>query len=112
MAAHYVLGLTLERTSHVRKCPRCNEAPPQSLLFGSVLTVSGTSMSGELSTFAMLMDHIPRCPYSWYVTQLLDRVVHVFEELILEAGLLRGFSRSTWGCGVFILHGSTPSSCY
>jgi hypothetical protein len=28
MAAHRVLGLTLERVSHVRKCPQCNEAPP------------------------------------------------------------------------------------
>jgi hypothetical protein len=27
MAAHRVLGLPAERTSHVRKCPRCNEAP-------------------------------------------------------------------------------------
>jgi hypothetical protein len=27
MAAHRVLGLTAERASHVRKCPRCNEAP-------------------------------------------------------------------------------------
>jgi hypothetical protein len=24
---HRVLGLTAERASHVRKCPRCNEAP-------------------------------------------------------------------------------------
>jgi hypothetical protein len=28
MAAHRVLGLTEERAAHVRKCPRCNEAPP------------------------------------------------------------------------------------
>jgi hypothetical protein len=27
MAAHRVLGLTAKRASHVRKCPRCNEAP-------------------------------------------------------------------------------------
>jgi hypothetical protein len=27
MATHRVLGLTAERASHVRKCPRCNEAP-------------------------------------------------------------------------------------
>jgi hypothetical protein len=27
MAAHRVLGLTTERASPARKCPRCNEAP-------------------------------------------------------------------------------------
>jgi hypothetical protein len=27
MASHRVLGLTTERASYVRKCPRCNEAP-------------------------------------------------------------------------------------
>eukprot|EP00966_Prymnesium_polylepis_P017012 392640-Prymnesium_polylepis.1 len=30
MAAHRVLGLTAERAAHVRKCPRCNEAPSES----------------------------------------------------------------------------------
>jgi hypothetical protein len=28
MAAHRVLGFTAERASHVRKCPRCNDATP------------------------------------------------------------------------------------
>jgi hypothetical protein len=35
------------------------------------------------------MDHILRCPCSWYVIQLNDRIVHVLEELMLEAGLQR-----------------------
>jgi hypothetical protein len=43
-------------------------------------------LSGERSTTAMLMDHIPRCPCSWYVIQLHDRFVHVLEEFMLEAG--------------------------
>jgi hypothetical protein len=43
-------------------------------------------MSGERSTAALLMDHIPRCPCSWYISQLHDRIVHVLEELMLEAG--------------------------
>jgi hypothetical protein len=30
MAAHRVLGLTAERASHVRMCPRCNEASSES----------------------------------------------------------------------------------
>jgi hypothetical protein len=47
-------------------------------------------MSGGLSTTARLMDHIPRCPCFWYVIQLHDRIVHVLEEFMLEAGLLRG----------------------
>jgi hypothetical protein len=29
MAAHRVRGLTAKRASHVRKCPRCNEAPSE-----------------------------------------------------------------------------------
>jgi hypothetical protein len=48
-------------------------------------------MSGERSTSAMLMDHIPRCPCSWYVIQLHDRIVHMLEELsMLEAGVTKG----------------------
>jgi hypothetical protein len=38
----------------------------------------------------MLMDHIPRCPCSWYVIQLYDRIVHVLEEFMLEAGAAKG----------------------
>jgi hypothetical protein len=30
MAAHRVMGLTAERASRIRKCPRCNEAPSES----------------------------------------------------------------------------------
>jgi hypothetical protein len=62
MAAHRVLGLTAERASHVRKCPRCNEAPSKSRMSRSSSTVSGTSMSGGRSIAAMLMDHIPPVP--------------------------------------------------
>jgi hypothetical protein len=48
-------------------------------------------MSGERSTCAMLMDYMPRCPCSWYVIQLHDRiVVHVLEEFMLEAGATKG----------------------
>jgi hypothetical protein len=91
MAAHRVLGLTAERASHVRKCPRCNEAPSETRGYGSSSTVSGTSMSGERSTAAMLMDrHIPRCPCSWYIIQLHDRIVHVLEEFMLEVGATKG----------------------
>jgi hypothetical protein len=86
MAAHRVLGLTAERASSFRNYPRCNAAPSESRGFGSSSTVSGTSMSGGCSTTTMLLDHIPRCPCSWYVTQLHDRIVHVLEESMLEAG--------------------------
>jgi hypothetical protein len=79
MEAHRVLDLTAERTSYVRKCPRCNEAPSESRGSRSSSTVSSISMSGECSTIAMLMDHIPRCPCSWYVIQLHDRIVHVLK---------------------------------
>jgi hypothetical protein len=40
MVAHgVVMGLIVELSSHVRKCPRCNEAPPQSLGYGFLTTV-------------------------------------------------------------------------
>jgi hypothetical protein len=66
MAAHRVLGLIAERASYVRKCPRCNEAPSKSrVVCGFSSTVSGTYMSCERSTYALLMDHIPRFPCSW-----------------------------------------------
>jgi hypothetical protein len=86
MATHRVLGVTAERASHARNCPWCNESRG----YGSSSTVSGTSMSGERSTIAMLMDHIPRCPCSWYIIQLHDRIVHVLEELMLEVGATKG----------------------
>jgi hypothetical protein len=57
-------------------------------------------MSGERSTTAMLMDHIPRCPCSWYVIQLQDRIVHVFEEFMLEAGATKG-GTCGWTSAVF-----------
>jgi hypothetical protein len=86
MGAHRVLGLTAKRASHVRKCPRCNEAPLESRGPGSSPTVSGTSMSSERSTAAMLMEHIPRFPCSWYAIPLHDWIVHVLEAFMLEAG--------------------------
>jgi hypothetical protein len=42
----------------------------------------------------MLMDHIPRCPCSWYVIQLHGRIIHVLEEFMLEAGATKG--RDLW----------------
>jgi hypothetical protein len=36
------------------------------------------------------MDHIPRCPCSWYVIPLHNPVVHVLEEFMLEAGATKG----------------------
>jgi hypothetical protein len=47
-----------------RKCHRSNWAPLEFRGFRSSPTVLGTSMSGERSTTAMLMDRIPRCPCS------------------------------------------------
>jgi hypothetical protein len=85
-ATHRVMGFIVERASHVRKCPRCNEAPQPYRGFGSFSTASGTSMSGERSTIAVLMNHIPMWMCSWYVIQLRDPAVHVQEEFMLEAG--------------------------
>jgi hypothetical protein len=87
MAAHRVLGFFAERASHVRKC---KEAPSKSCGYESSSMVSGASLSGERSTIAMLMDHISRCPCSWYVIQLHDRIVHVLEDSMLEAGTTKG----------------------
>jgi hypothetical protein len=90
MAWHHVLGLTAERASHVPKFPRCNEAPSQSRGSRFPSTISCATISGEHSTTAMLMDHIPRCPCSWYVIQLHDRIVHVLEGFMFEAGATKG----------------------
>jgi hypothetical protein len=38
----------------------------------------------------MLVDHIPRRPCSWHVIHLHDRIVHVLEEFMLEAGAVKG----------------------
>jgi hypothetical protein len=62
--------------------------------------VSGTSMPGERPTCAVLMDHIPRRPCSWYVIQLHDRIAHVLEEFMLEAGATRG-GTCGWRSAVF-----------
>jgi hypothetical protein len=90
VTTHRVLGLIADRASNVLKCQRCNEAPSEFRGYGSPSTASGTSMSGERSTYAMLMDQIPRCRCSWYVIQLHDRIAHVLEELMLEAGPTKG----------------------
>jgi hypothetical protein len=90
MATQRVLGLIAERASHVWKCPRCNEAPSESRGSRSSWTVSGTSISGERSTTDVLVDRIPRCPCSWYVIQLHDRIVHVLEDFMPEAGATKG----------------------
>jgi hypothetical protein len=37
-----------------------------------------------------IIDHIPRCPCSWYGIQLHDRIVHVLEEFMLGAGGTKG----------------------
>jgi hypothetical protein len=90
MATHRAVGLVVERASHVRKCPRCSEASPQSRGSRSSSAVSGTYMSGERSTYAIFMGHIPRCPCAWYVIQLHSRVVDVLEKFMLEAGGTKG----------------------
>jgi hypothetical protein len=90
MAAHWVLGLIAKRASHVRKCPRCYEAPSKFRGYASSSTVSGAPVTGERSTTAMLMDHISHCPCSWHVIQLRDRIVHVLEVYIVEAGATKG----------------------
>jgi hypothetical protein len=89
-----VLGLTIKCASHVRKCPRSNEETPQSRGYGSSPSVSGTSMYGERSTLAMLMDQTLRCPCSWYFIQIHNRVVHALDEFMLEPWATKG--RDLW----------------
>jgi hypothetical protein len=69
------------------------------------------------------MDHTLQCPCSWYVIQFHDRVVHVLEEFMLEAGATRGrdlrlevcrnvrelIEIDIWGSSVVGLHDPTPS---
>jgi hypothetical protein len=90
MATQRVLALIVERASHARKCLRDNEAPPQSRGCAFLSTVSSTSMSGEHSTLAVLQDHIPRCPRSWYMG--LSTCV---KSSCLKRGLQRGRTRGS-----------------
>jgi hypothetical protein len=48
----------------------------------------------------MLMDHMPRCPCSWYIIQLHDRIVHGLEEFMLEARATKG-GTCGWRSAVF-----------
>jgi hypothetical protein len=87
MATHRVLGLIVERASHARKYPRCNEASPLSRGSESVSTVSGTSIS--LDRCYAYEPH-PPVPVL-LVCQLAPRSgVHVLEEFMLEAGATQG----------------------
>jgi hypothetical protein len=90
MATHRVLGLMVEHASQVRKCARWNEAPLGYCGYGSLSTVSGATMLGERSIIAMLMDHIPVCPCSWYVIHPHDGVVRMLQEFMLAAGATKG----------------------
>jgi hypothetical protein len=89
MVAHRVLGLALGHAFDVQKCPRCNESPPGALRGFSSSTTSCSSMSGEQMPISMLMDHIPRCPRSYYLIRLHDRIVNVLDEFMAEAGAIK-----------------------
>jgi hypothetical protein len=90
MATHRVLGLTVERASHVRKCSRCNEAHSKSRGSGSSSTVSGASMSGERPTIVMLMDHIPHCQALGTSFSSTIGLSTFLKKSCLKRGLLRG----------------------
>jgi hypothetical protein len=47
-------------------------------------------MSGERTPISMHMDHIPRSPCPHSAIQLHDRIVHVLEEYMAEAGAIKG----------------------
>jgi hypothetical protein len=47
-------------------------------------------MSGELSTYVVLMDHIPPVPVLLVRHSTPNRIVHVLEEFMLEAGATKG----------------------
>jgi hypothetical protein len=83
MAARRVLGFTTERASHVLKCLGCNEAPLESR--GSIIYFRRRSRE-PLCRVNAPQDHIPWCPCSLYAIQLHDRIVHVLEAFVLEAG--------------------------
>jgi hypothetical protein len=49
-------------------------------------------MSEERTSISMPMDHIPHFPCSHYVIRLRDRILHFWEELMAEAGEIKGRS--------------------
>jgi hypothetical protein len=128
MATNRVLGLIEERASHARSLIARGAMRLLPNLVGLDLRRQYWALLCRVSASLLLCFYgpIPRCPCSWYVIHLRDRIVHVLEEFMLEAGAIEGllrlavggppypvgrFSRSVWGCGLVRLHGSTPSTC-
>jgi hypothetical protein len=90
MAAHHELGLTPAHASHVRECP--DEISGALRGSSSSLTISSSPMSGEGTRISMRTEHNPRCPCSHYVIRFHDRIVNVLEEVMAEAGAIKGTS--------------------
>jgi hypothetical protein len=63
----------------------------------------------------MLMDHVPRCPYSWYVIGLHARLDNALEEFMARVEAVKGLDlrlellrvRDRHGDSVVVLCGST-----
>jgi hypothetical protein len=63
----------------------------------------------------MLMDHVPRCPYSWYVIGLRAPLDNALEEFMARVGAVKGLDlrlellrfRDRHGDSVVVLCGST-----
>jgi hypothetical protein len=96
MAAHRMMGLIVERASHVRECPRCYEGSLDYRGFGSASTVSGTSMSVKLSASSMRTDHIRGARALGMPFSSTIKLSTCLKSSCLKRGLLRGGTFNWW----------------
>jgi hypothetical protein len=71
---------------HVRKCSLCNESPGDFRGLPESPMTSYATTSREQTPISILMYNVPRCPYSWYVNRLHDRLAHALEEFMVGTG--------------------------
>jgi hypothetical protein len=106
MTAHRVLGPSPGHTFHVQKCLRRSESPGDFRGFSSSSATSFAIMFRERTPISMLINNIPRCSCSSYVTRLHDRSIH-------HGGvmpLVRGEDMWALACYNFIVDGVEVTS--
>jgi hypothetical protein len=86
MAVHRVLNLIPAEASLLRTCPRCHQGPDTDSDSSSVLGTGTTEGTYGRQPIHILLDHIPRCPRSRYVTEVHNRLVTVLQDMMQEAG--------------------------
>jgi hypothetical protein len=64
----------------------CDRTRCDSRRSGSRSNVGAAIITGERATASMLIDHVPLCPWSWYVIWLHNCLVDVLKKCVSEIG--------------------------